>query len=102
MRHAIIALILLVACGGAWADSEARQGSDWVRITANPCTDAKVLAHIPEAQRADYRAASAQMAGVPYAACWRPNFQTKMVELRYDDGDQGLVPFGDLKPVKEA
>jgi hypothetical protein len=29
-------------------------------------------------------------------------FGRNEVYLRYEDGDQGLVPFSELKPVKEA
>jgi hypothetical protein len=57
-----LALILLLAAAPVLADSEARQGNDWVRITAKPCTDEKVLAHIAAAgdNPLDYRAARAE------------------------------------------
>lgn len=102
MRMLLIAALL--AAGPALADSEARQGADWVRITARPCTDLKVLEQIGLAQDnpLDYRAASAEFNGEKFAACWKPLFERELIYLRYGDGDQGLIPFTDLKPVPEA
>lgn len=99
-----LAPILLLAVAPAFADSEARVGADWVRIAATPCTDEKVLAHITAAgdNPLDYRAARAEFQGAPYIGCWRPLMDKGVVYIRYDDGDQGVVPFGDLKPLKTA
>lgn len=94
-------MTLLLVAAPALADSVARQGADWVRITARPCTNEKVPQHIPDAgRRLDFRAATAQFGGQGYSACWTPI--PGGVGLVYEDGDQGIVPQGDLKPVPEA
>jgi hypothetical protein len=102
MRFPFLTLMLLAF--PALADSEARYGNDSIRVTAKPCADAKVMQYIAAAGQdaKDYRAATATYQGTPFAACWRPLFEQKVIILVYDDGDQGLVPFADLKPVKEA
>lgn len=99
----LLAVLVLLVCP-AWADSEARAGADWVRITAQPCTEHAVLQLIQDAGEdpADYRAARAEFGGVPYTACWRPRFEQRAIFLRYGDGDGGLVPFDALKPVREV
>lgn len=102
MRRYVTALILLLAAASALADSEARDGADFVRITALPCTDDKVLAHIPADERVDFRAAHAALRGVRYSGCWRPLFDKRVIFLRYEDGDAGIVPFKDLTPIPEA
>lgn len=101
MRRALF-LAFALSAASAFADSEFRQGADSVRITAKPCADDKVLRLIPPAEHADYRAARAEVAGTSYSGCWRPIFEKEAVYLRYEDGDQGLIPFRDLKPLKDA
>lgn len=100
---AAFALAMLFA-PDARPDSIARSGADWVRITAKPCSDAVMVTLITAAgeDAKDYRAASAEVAGVPYVACWRPVFNQRHVHLRYADGDQGMVPFDHLKPIPEV
>lgn len=102
MRKIILAAALTLAAGYAISDSMARNGDDWVRITARPCTNLEVLGHIGKAgdNPLDYRAGVARVGGKEYAACWKPLYAQEMVYLRYADGDQGAVPFGELKPVQ--
>lgn len=102
MRYLIF--ILLLACGACHADAIARQGANWVRVTALPCKNDKVVAAIQEARDdpLDYRAASAHYGGEDFAACWRPMTERRMFYLRYEDGDTGLVPLDDMKPVPEV
>lgn len=102
MRSIIAALVAASFAVSAQADSEAKYGSDTIRVTATPCTDAKVLGYIAALQQdpKDYRAARAEYQGAPFAACWRPMFEQKVAFIIYDDGDQGFIPFADLKPVK--
>jgi hypothetical protein len=101
MRPFLLAGLLLAS--PAFADSEARIGADWVRISATPCKNEEVLKHLKDAGESplDYRAATASWQGQDYQACWKPLMQQQMVYVRYTDGDQGLVPFRDLKPVKD-
>lgn len=97
-----VALVALFVTGLALADAEARQGNDFVRITARPCKDEKVLAAIAMHGRnpLDFRSARARFAGVEYVACWA--MMGNAAYLIYEDGDQGVVPQADLKPVPEA
>lgn len=103
MRY-LLAMIMMLAAAPALADSEAREGADWVRISADPCKDEKVLAHIAAAgeDAKDYRRARAEIQGASYSGCWQPLFNKEVIYLRYEDGDSGVVPFRDLKPVKSV
>jgi hypothetical protein len=101
MRYLIVAAAL-AAASSCFADSIARQGSDWVRLSPKPCADETVKAVIvqkggnPEA----FRAATAHLQGQDFSACWVP--VGGAVGLVYSDGDQGLVSMADLHPVPEA
>jgi hypothetical protein len=97
-------LLALLFAPSVRADSEARQGADWVRVTALPCTDAAVVALITQAggDPVDWRAAQAEFGGKPFAACWQPVFAEQRALLVYSDGDSGYVPFAALHPLKEA
>lgn len=97
------ALALAVLVGSAHADSEARQGSDWVRLSALPCKNEKVLELITAAGEdgREYRAARAEFGGAPFAPCWRLLKAIKSIHVRYEDGDQGLIDFDDFKLVEE-
>jgi hypothetical protein len=99
--RAFIAILLLLCAPLAHADAIARQGNDWVRLTARPCADPKVLAHIPDPKRQlDFRAATAHFQGQTYSGCWTPI--PGGAGVIYEDGDQGLIPLEDLKPAPEA
>lgn len=108
-RFAVIQALLaacllgaLVSPQPARADSIARSGSNWVRLTLKPCTDAATVAALQE-QGLDpesFRAARSEFGGVPHAACWMPA-QGGAV-LVYDDKDQGYIPVDALKAVPEA
>jgi len=101
MRRSLILAAAILAFP-AIADSIARQGSNWVRLTLRPCEDAKVAAVI-QAQGlhpGQFRAAYASFDGRSYVACWTP--AQGGAALVYGDGDQGYVPVGDLKPAPEA
>jgi hypothetical protein len=94
----------LLAAGSAFAASEAHMGSDWVRVTALPCKDEAVIAFLQKTGQdpADYRAGTADVGRHLYAVCWRPLFEQRMALVIYPDGNQGLIPFSEFRPVKEA
>lgn len=95
-------IALLCLALPVFADSIARQGSDWVRLTLKPCEDAQVVA-VMQAQGLkpeDFRAGLGHFGGQDFAACWRP--AGGGAALVYGDGDQGYVPVGDLKIAPEA
>jgi len=103
MRTLLI-VAAIAAAGPALADAEARQGADFIRITARPCVDPKVLARLAAAGEnpLDYRMARADLGGVGYAACWRPLFQSGEALVIYEDGDTSQIHRSMLKPVPEA
>jgi len=102
MRQVLIALAAASLAGTAIADSIARQGSNWVRLTLRPCEDAKVAAVIQAQGKhpGQFRAAYASFDGRSYVACWTP--AQGGAALVYQDADVGFVPIGDLKPAPEA
>jgi hypothetical protein len=104
MRALILAAALFAVAGNANADAEVRDGANFVRVTARPCEDAKVIELIKEAgdNPLDYRKAIAEIGGTVYSACWKPNYERQQIFLRYQDGDAGLIPLEAFKPVKEA
>jgi hypothetical protein len=105
MRRLLLAAVAAVCVAlpaSSRADAEYREGADWMRTTALPCTDEKVLQHIPEAERKDWRAGKSEVGGKPYAVCWKPLFAQQVILMKYEDGDAGLVPFSHLKPVKSV
>lgn len=97
-------LLLLMMPVPARADSEARHGANSVRITPLACTDAKVIAFLTAAGEnpADYHAARAEVGGNTFAGCWKPDYDRRVVLLRYEDGDAGAVQFGELKPTRDS
>jgi hypothetical protein len=95
MRSLVCAALLCAAGSAMSASLIAKQGNDWVRIYNQPCTDEKVLDRIPEPSRKGFQKANAMVGGKVYSACWAAG--NGGVHLVYDDGDQGIVPFGDLK-----
>ena len=91
----------LLAAGSAHADSEVRNGADFIRLTAKPCADATVSALVTAQGEdpKDYRQAIAEIGGMSFSACWRPMFEREQVFIRYSDGDMGMVPFQMFQPV---
>jgi hypothetical protein len=104
ITRTILFVAALAVASPAGADAIARQGADWVRMTALPCKQESVIAQI-ELQGEDpkdFRAASAELNGHLFSACARPLWERGVILIRYEDGDAGLVPFGEFKPVPEA
>lgn len=101
MRYLIAAFILLLA-PLALADSVARNGSDWVRLTLKPCEDTAIAAVMAKQglNPLDFRAGTANFNGKDYALCWMP--VNGGAGLVFDDGDAGFVGSDQLKAVPEA
>jgi hypothetical protein len=100
-RFLLAASVAACVAMPVWADSIARNGDDWIRLTAQPCAHAEVTKHLASAGESpkDYRAASARVGGQEYAACWKPMYAQEVVFLRYSDGDAGLIQFNEFKPA---
>ena len=74
----------------------ARQGDDSVRLSDAACKSELVLGRLEPAAAGQYRAASAVFQGQRFQACWR--MVGNAAHLVYEDGDQGIIPAGELKP----
>lgn len=99
MRAYALALILLLASAPALADSEARQGKDWVRIFDAPCVSAETLGRIPPQAREQFHKAQGVVRGEKFFGCWQ--WIGDFAYILWDDGDEGAVPKSDFKPVLE-
>ena len=97
MRRYIIALAACLATSAFADELSATDGRDSVRLTQSACAPA-VLEKIAPNLRPHFLGAVAMVDGVQFSPCWalRPDGR---VELRYEDGDRGLVPLQDFKRV---
>lgn len=96
---AILAMLALPGTAKA-EDRIARQGADSVTISERPCLVASVLIQIDRlapGEREKFQRADATFGGQKFFACWQA--VPGGVHLIYEDGDQGLIPAADLKPV---
>lgn len=92
---AAIALCAALALAPAFAeDLVAREGDDSVRLADAPCESQVIMKLVPESH-AEYKKAQATVKGQSYVACWRE--MGNVAHLIYEDGDQGIIPMGDLK-----
>jgi hypothetical protein len=92
-------ILLAVVSFTVHADEIARQGDDWVRFTEKPCTNETILSNPLLGAPNKWRAASAFFMGQHYEACWQEMGWSRHVV--YEDGDQGLIPEDDVKPLRE-
>ena len=99
MKFAVLCAALVVAPAFA-NDLVAYNGGDSVHLSDSPCNSEQVLGYLPPQLHSDFKAASAILAGQPFAACWR--VLGGAAPVLYEDGDQGLIPLADLKPELNA
>jgi hypothetical protein len=98
---AVAVLLMLAWPKSAGAETRvARQGLDEVRIFDTACVSAETLIRIPEAERERFGKAQGMFGGQRFFGCWRPLGGDAFI--LWEDGDQGIVPKGDLKPAPEA
>lgn len=96
MKKILFALLLMLAPALGWAQNLiARQGDDWVRLYDRPCESELVIGRLAPGAAETYRAAVAGFQGQTFQACWR--MVGDSAHLVYEDGDQGLIPKGELK-----
>lgn len=89
----------------ARADAIAREeNGSWVRMTAQPCKDAKILSYIAArgGDASQFRAATAEFNAKPYLACWRADFRARVTWVIFDDGDFDSWKFRELRHAPEA
>ncbi len=96
MKAFVFCAVVAAASLPAFAeDLVARQGDDSVRLNDAPCASEVVLGRLPVEAREEYKAASAQLQGQSFSACWRE--MGNVAHLIYEDGDQGIIPMQELK-----
>ena len=66
-----------------------------IRLGDGACTSKKVLRQIESELQQHFRAASADLQGKHFTACW--HITPAGAHLIYEDGDQGFVPLTHLK-----
>lgn len=98
MKRYLAFLFALLALPALADDLVATNGRDSVRLTQGAChAEVLPLLAIAFPQVADrFRAATAQVEGSGYTACWlmRPDGKVLLI---YPDGDTGLIPWSDFK-----
>ena len=95
------AAIAAFAAAPAFAqDLIARQGDDSVRLSEDACKSELVISRLEPGMAEQFRAASAVFQGQRFQACWR--MMGNAAYLIYEDGDQGVIPAGELKPELAA
>jgi hypothetical protein len=98
---AFCAALATFAVAPAFAqDLIARQGDDSVRLSEEACKSDLILSRIEPGSAKDFRSASAVFQGQRFQACWR--MMGNAAYLVYEDGDQGIIPAGELKPELSA
>jgi hypothetical protein len=101
MKPILLCAAIALSATSVFADElVARQGADSVRLAEAPCTSEQVLGHLPSEVRSQFSAATAEVEGRTFTACWRKAGQS--AHLVYEDGDQGLIPLSELKPELSA
>ena len=81
-------------------DLIARQGDDSVRLSEDACKSELVISRLEPGMAEQFRSASAVFQGQRFQACWR--MMGNAAYLIYEDGDQGIIPAGELKPELSA
>ena len=81
-------------------DLIARQGDDSVRLSEETCKSDLVIARLEPGMAQHFHSASATFQGQRFQACWR--MMGNAAYLIYEDGDQGIIPAGELKPELSA
>ena len=100
MRMILLLCAAFAAAPAFSQDLVARQGEDSIRLGDSPCTEQGVLGRVPPQLHAQFRTATAIVAGHTFSACWRK--AGAAAHLVYEDGDQGIVPLSDLKAELSA
>lgn len=104
MRTVILLFLLshfIAPIAARAGDLIARQGDDWVRAYEAPCNHVGTLIAIDKlaAPREGFQKAMASFGGQSFYGCWR--IVGNVMHVVYEDGDQGIIPVRELKPVTE-
>lgn len=92
--------LLVVAAPALGAQRVYTQGSDEVRVFDTPCVSVETLNRIPPNEREGWNKAAGRVSGQRFFGCWRALGDA--IYILWEDGDQGVVPLEDLKPIPEA
>ena len=99
MFRSILIAATLAAGPAVAGDMIARQGADEVRLFDSPCVSVETMVRIDPQERDQYRKAQGLFQGQRFFGCWRKN--GSIAQILWEDGDQGIVPFVELKPLLE-
>lgn len=95
MRKFMILIALVLCWGGAWADLVARSGANELRLLAEPCMHAGILAMLHPEYRPQFRKARATVNGKMFYACWIE--QDGVAFVLYEDGDRSVFQVSAFK-----
>jgi hypothetical protein len=99
MRALILAAALAAAVPAFAVDRVARYGQDEVVVFDSPCVSAETLARINPEHRNRFRKAQGKIDGQRFFGCWMKVGEA--VYVLWEDGDQGVIQPGELKPLLE-
>jgi hypothetical protein len=100
MRSILLCAAVLAAAPAFADELVASNGNDSVRLSDAPCQNQQVLGQLEPKYHKEFKAATAQLKGETFNACWHVLGQSAL--LLYEDGDQGLIPLAELKHETSA
>lgn len=86
MKRLIVSAALALAASTSFADLVATHGQNELRLLQEPCTHEGILAKINEQYRAQFKRATAYIAGETMAACWIDSGEGSYL-VAFADGD---------------
>lgn len=87
----------MVGASGMATELVSYQGKNVIHLADGACTSETVLKRLGPEMQGQFMAASAELDGESFKACWRAT--PVGAHLIYEDGDQGLVPLERIKPL---
>lgn len=99
--RALVLILLLTTSFAVAGERVARQGDDEVHVFDSPCVSIETLNRMQESDRAGWNKVQGRFGGQRYFGCWRP-LGDASIGILWEDGDQGVIPLQELKPVPEA
>lgn len=92
LRLTALLMVLVIAVPAALAQERTfSEGNARITIGTEPCTDEKVLAHVPEQFQPYMKAGRGIYDGAPYALCWAITGGVVVV-IVWEDGGIGRIP----------
>jgi len=99
MKTLLAAVLLSVVSLAHAASARMDAGGLTVILSADPCTEAKVLSFIQDQYHGMFRKADVIYQGKALKACWMALPDRRSVLVADETGDYGAVPIALFKPV---